>query len=622
MIINEKDFLKKVKHTLGEQSEENQIMTRRHEYYNPENIDIIEFKSKIYSILDSCNLDIQYPATRTCKPLIMPGKEILSDDNFSLPQELSKSDSAKGGCAKSILVDDLKSKFGISNILTPEFNDKLQKIHSVMKSSPSGEIYTQYINHRPIEETSPPTSSSLDVIKSRVNAVMSENQWQNIKNGVSGNTKAVVMSQLSKAIVNEMPFISINNNLAVYKKPCWRYIDFPGFVAFVRNNFWEHQDVIDSLSESNFRELMLKVKTTPKIMKKADEISSPSWYINFIDGVYDINTGQYIKQSPDHYFFNYIDVSIHEIGRGNGKYFEYYMKLASGEDEAIYSLILEMLGIIISSKMIKGFFLLLGPPDSGKTQLALLIKILLGYDNVAVVPGLNSFKKPHTTSVLKGKKACLCMDLARSCIDEESLSIIKQITGKDPISIEKKFCDIEMLENTAKLILGANLLPSVNDPIRNDAYFRRMKIIPFRYSVPPDKQIPDIAEKMAEERGYIVAKALEALNGLQKRNYEFTEVNTEIDEYGAILSSKKRPVELFFEECCLIIPEGITFTEELFCAFQLYCKRNNQTCQSKISFSQEFSKLAQNLEKVHTSRNGKTLNGYRGLQVKEDYLYE
>lgn len=501
-------------------------------------------------------------------------------------------------------------------------NTLLKALEVQLQTAPSGEQSLSCTSHKAFKSDDCPNRSSLDSVKKRLITSMPQNQWPRIKSSIDTNSKITILSQLGNTIVSEMKVMSLNNNLAIYLGGYWQFVNLHSFIFAIRDRFWEHHEVLDSLSESNYRELMMKVKTTPSIIKSIDEITPNPDYINFRDGVFNLGTGKFIEQSPDHYFFNYVDVSIRDIGKGSSEYFEYYMKIASQGDTAFYTLILELVGIAISSKMIKGFFLLLGPSDSGKTQIALLIKSLLGSDNVAVIPNLNSFKKPHTTAVLKGKKACLCMDLARTHIDEESLAIIKQITGKDPVSIEKKFCDMEMLENTAKLILGANLMPPVNDPIRNDAYFRRMKIIPFRNSVPPEKQIPDIAEKMAEEKGYIVGKALEALQALRQRNYTFTEIDVDIDEYGAIEASEKRPVEAFFEECCITAPGEITFTEKFYKVFVSFCKKNKLPVQTKIAFSQEFSKHVTHLEKTHTSRQGKTLNGYRGLKIKEEFENE
>lgn len=501
-------------------------------------------------------------------------------------------------------------------------NTLLKALEVQLQTAPPGEQSPSCTSHKAFKSDDSPKRSSLDSIKKRLITSLPKNQWPRIKSSIDTNSKITILSHLGNTIVSEMKVMSLNNNLAVYLDGYWQIVNLQSFVSAIRARFWEHQEVLDSLSESNYRELMMKVKTTPSIIKSIDEITPNPDYINFRDGVFNLDTGQFIEQSPDHHFFNYVDVSIRDIGKGSGKYFEYYMEIASQGDMAFYTLILELVGIAISSKMIKGFFLLLGPSDSGKTQIALLIKSLLGSDNVAVVPNLNSFKKTHTTSVLKGKKACLCMDLARTHIDEESLAIIKQITGKDPVSMQEKFRNLETLENTAKLILGANLMPPVNDPIRNDAYFRRMKIIPFKHSVPPGKQIPDIAEKMAEEKGYIVGKALEALQALRRRKYTFTEVDFDIDEYGAIEASEKRPIEAFLEECCMTAPGVITFTDNFYKAFECFCKKNNMPVQTKIAFSQEFSKHVAHLKKTHTSRQGKTVNGYHGLKIKEEFENE
>jgi phage/plasmid-associated DNA primase len=83
-----------------------------------------------------------------------------------------------------------------------------------------------------------------------------------------------------------------------------------------------------------------------------------------------------------------------------------------------------------------------------------------------------------------------------------------------------------------------------------DAAYNRMMIIECNNVIPPERQDPDLLNKLLSERGVIVSLALRALVGAIQRGYKFTRPAA----MSASIKQLRRdncPSVDFFESCCM-----------------------------------------------------------------------
>ncbi|MHC1695852.1 MAG: primase-like DNA-binding domain-containing protein [Eubacteriales bacterium] len=130
-------------------------------------------------------------------------------------------------------------------------------------------------------------------------------------------------------------------------------------------------------------------------------------------------------------------------------------------------------------------------------------------------------------------------------------------------------------------------------------------------------QIDEIEKKMALEKGYIIGKAFDVLSEMSENNYQFTEVNAEMDDNGAILNDTGEIIVSFINETCEMNPLSKAFSDDLFLSYISWCNTHKIASLPKISFCQRFSALYPKLEKKHSSRGGKTANYYIGIKLRE-----
>lgn len=84
-----------------------------------------------------------------------------------------------------------------------------------------------------------------------------------------------------------------------------------------------------------------------------------------------------------------------------------------------------MTGIIICTLNIKYFFLLYGPSNTGKSQLAVFLQELIGKAYSLSIRSINDLGDRWTTGNMFGKKLCTCLDIPNHSLSAETISSLK-----------------------------------------------------------------------------------------------------------------------------------------------------------------------------------------------------
>jgi len=128
--------------------------------------------------------------------------------------------------------------------------------------------------------------------------------------------------------------------------------------------------------------------------------------------------------------------------------------------------------------------MLSGMGRNGKGKTIMMWKEFLGVDNVATI-ALHQFEQDqYAAGDLLNKRANLAGD-----IDSEALKytgLFKQITGRDPISTNRKYLSRIKFINNAKMICAANQLPTTLD--MSEGFFSRWILIDFPYKFIPQNE--------------------------------------------------------------------------------------------------------------------------------------
>ena len=285
--------------------------------------------------------------------------------------------------------------------------------------------------------------------------------------------------------------------------------------------------------------------------------------------------------------------------------FERYVSTISGGLIPLRRLLLEIIGIVISSFNPKALFLLLGPKNSGKSTFIRLLSLLVGDECVLEINDLNDLcKNGWLIAELVGKRLCACSEQPKVSLLNNTVAILKRLSGGDLVQGERKY------QNPFKFYNEASIVFASNDPLilpyRDEALLNRIVVCPFKHSLNKSEQIPDLEKMLMRESGYIVYHACEALKGLIANNFEFTQIGDYTSSWSSV--PDENILQRFFDECCDFDTESLETTDDIYSELSKYCDGSPPVSKEGIG-----RYLSQTLGLIHYKSS--THRGYRGIKI-------
>lgn len=415
------------------------------------------------------------------------------------------------------------------------------------------------------------------------------------------------LREMADGLREHLMLLNINDGLAFYRSPCWRMPTKKRAIKWIREALHSlyHNDVA-YLSGTQLEDILKLLLSDPKIETLDSIPSAEPQYICFRDGLYDWRTCVTYQNAPEHHRFSFINMDAAQINCGPGEHFEAFMSWVTGDDPELRLRILEMIGVIVSGLPVKCFFYLKGPSGTGKSQLARFLRTLLGEISCYSIPDINALSDRWTTGNIAGKLLCVCADIPDKPLKPAAISVIKQITGDDPIEGERKHQPSFVYECTAKLLFVGNYDLQIPEPEQEEALLQRLIQITLPCAVEKEVQITHFYKCLLDEAGYIVGQALDALVELEKRHFCFS--GTAGD---SLPLAQGRTVKKFVEACCSLEPQARCATRDLYHAYCEWCGMDSVKY-SLAQFGLQLSQSVQGLKPTRTSQ----FRGFLGITLK------
>lgn len=265
--------------------------------------------------------------------------------------------------------------------------------------------------------------------------------------------------------------------------------------------------------------------------------------------------------------------------KSSARCFERFLQSASGGDTEIELRIKESMGYLLSPINEGKFFFVMGTtPNSGKSTLGHLLRKLVGEDYVSSL-STQRLSERFSLGNAHGKILNISMDLPNGKVPSTSTAIIKQITGGDTITSERKYDKQRELHSDMRFLFASNFLVTVPQSDNDDAFWDRMIIVPFPISVKREYMDKDLLEKLLTEKDEIIAMCLWALHKVLRRNYVFSACHKADDmkrEWRYREPDYTGSIQPFMEDCIEVTGQkgdGIFFSE-LYSRYSEYCEEN------------------------------------------------
>jgi putative DNA primase/helicase len=309
--------------------------------------------------------------------------------------------------------------------------------------------------------------------------------------------------------------------------------------------------------------------------------------INLKNGTFEINeTIQNIRKYNKSDFLTY-QLPFEFDQKAEFPKFKKFLNEVLPEKE-LQDILAEYLGyIFIRNGVLKleKVLLLYGTGANGKSVLFEIICALLGKQNITNY-SLQSLtgKDGYHRAMIANK----LLNYASEINGKLEVSFFKQLASGEPVEARLPYGNPQLITDYARFIFNCNELPRETE--QTNAFFRRFIILPFRKTIPAEKQNKKLAEQIInEELSGIFNWVIDGLKRLLE-NKNFTEseiVKNEVAQYEIESDSVLMFLEDSEYETSLTETMTVSF---IYSEYRTYCYENGYITCSVKTFSQRLVK--------------------------------
>jgi P4 family phage/plasmid primase-like protien len=341
------------------------------------------------------------------------------------------------------------------------------------------------------------------------------------------------------------------------------------------------------------------------------ELGGPAGLLCVGNGVIDLETEQLADHSPEHEF----------IGRSPVEYdpeadcplwrefLQDVVPISADRDK-----LQEYVGYCLMHWGLpyhKALFLV-GPQASGKSTFLDTVRSLLGEDTVASLTPQEMVDERFSAADLHGAWANIRGDIPSGLI--ENAGTFKEIVAGDEIKAERKFEDPFSFNPTAKHMFSANQLPDAS--VDDDAFFRRILLVPFPTSVPKSERDPSLPDRLDDELSGIMNWALDGYKRLQEQQ-RFTADR----DPGATRDTWEMwgsTIEQFKQTCLEMDPKEHVPKSDVYSAYVQYCEAEGIPAETQRKLTREL-KTDSEIDDARRTVNGRRQRCLIGVSIKDGY---
>jgi len=266
-----------------------------------------------------------------------------------------------------------------------------------------------------------------------------------------------------------------------------------------------------------------------KIIGRKTEIDITPDYINFKNGLYDLNSKKLIPHDPTIFTVNQVNADYIENAPRN-EYIDKFLDDITSGNETRKTTILQIIGYCMTTSVAlqKAFIFYGKSAENGKSVLVEVITKLIGDVNASHVSIHELQGGRFYASELTNKLLNVVSELPRNNL--KSVEVFKSLVTGDKMAVEKKYQDRYTITPYAKNIFTANELPRVDDT--TEGFYRRLNILLF------EAKFTDEAKKKFDKRKLMTKEALEYLASISVKAY-LELLNSDSQDFANIDESSK-----------------------------------------------------------------------------------
>ena len=336
-------------------------------------------------------------------------------------------------------------------------------------------------------------------------------------------------------------------------------------------------------------------RSEPGIPILPPELDSDPWLLNCKNGTLDLQTGTLREHSPRDYITKLCPTAYHPKAPCP-TWLEFLARIFAGDTNLI-EFVKRLSGYCLTGSTADHILpVLWGVGSNGKSTFIGGVMDMMGADYAMKAPRnmlMARHGEHHPTELcdLHGKRFVAAVETAEGQRLDESL--VKELTGGDPIRARRMREDHWQFNPTHKLILATNHRPEIRDTTHST--WRRVKLLPFTVVIPDEEQDHGLPSKLQAERTGILAWAVEGCLDWQRAGLAEPEaVKLATIEYR----SEQDLIGAFLDECCQTGPNERERAGTLYRVYRNWCDQHGEKTVNQTRFGKALSERGFEREKA------------------------
>lgn len=343
--------------------------------------------------------------------------------------------------------------------------------------------------------------------------------------------------------------------------------------------------------------------------QRSDDWDRNSWVINTPSGVVDLRTG-IIKPNDPGSLITRITSYAPDTETQPVRWLEFLDQIMDGDQEVVKYLQRLCGYLLTGSVREKMLAFCWGTGDNGKSVfIDTLMNIWASYSRVTPIGALmDTEQERHPTEIAMLRGIRLASSVETEDGKHWAESKVAMLTGGDRISARFMRQDLFEFDPTFKLLIAGNHKPALKNV--NTAMKRRMHMIPFKVTIPIDKQDKNLKEKLFAEGPSILGWAIQGCLDYQADGLAAPSAVTDFTEEYL---SEEDDIGQFIAECCDLNGSSIVSAGELYTCWKDWATKAGMLQKSQKWFG---AKLKDRGLKTERKSQGQF---YEGLILKEQF---
>ena len=343
-----------------------------------------------------------------------------------------------------------------------------------------------------------------------------------------------------------------------------------------------------------------------------ERFNTEKYIINLENGLLDVKTRELLPHTPA--FLSTVRIPVTYDPQAKCPKIQTFLgDILRPEDIKV---ILEFFGyILIPDYSIPVVLILLGEGSNGKTQLLRLLGEFIGQANYVSVSLQDIENNSFAVANLEGKLLNMQGDLSSQWLS--GIGMLKQLSGQDPITANRKYRDPLHFDNVARLVFASNKPPIIEEDTQ--AVWRRILPIDLPNTFEGEKDIKNYIHTILtpQELSGLLNLALDGLQQiLTKGNLSYPGSYSDRARQYTIASD---PARAFVEERCDVGAEFKILKEALYEAYKVFCSEHRVQLSGDSQFAKELRQVpGLSIRDKQYQEKGERIRWWLGIQLKRE----